>query len=247
MKRNTWVQLVLAAVLVLVVGVVFADTETVKVKVKKTDADHEVMVDVDGDAQVFTLADFADGEQREFASGEHTITVRREGQELHVTLDGEPLGMPGGEQRMIWISEDGEQHEISGGAKKVIVVKGDGAHAAALGEGMMFVTADASGGEELELEIEEILGGQAAGERDRQFMVFKHRSGEGGPVVVDLASRADMVTYRCEETGSELTVKKEHAAYDTYTDPATGCVMTKVEPRVIAVTTVVETDTTKSE
>ena len=43
----------------------------------------------------------------------------------------------------------------------------------------------------------------------------------GGP-------HAGMVHYRCEETGSVLLVKKEHATEETFVDPATGCVMNKV-------------------
>ncbi len=150
MKRNTWMHLVLAAALVLVAGVALAESETVKVKVKKTSADHEVMVDVGGAAQVFTLADLDDGEQREVPAGE--------------------------------------------------------------------------------------LG---AGGEPRAF-VFKHHGGATDPVVVDLAARKDMVTYRCDETGSQLTVRKEHAVHDSYTDPATGCVMTRVETRRVKVVKVVE-------
>lgn len=39
----------------------------------------------------------------------------------------------------------------------------------------------------------------------------------------------DYVTYRCEETGSMLTVKADENLLDDYLDPVTGCVMKKVE------------------
>jgi hypothetical protein len=39
----------------------------------------------------------------------------------------------------------------------------------------------------------------------------------------------DFVTYRCEETGSMLTVKADENLLDDYIDPVTGCVMKKVE------------------
>ena len=245
MKRNTWMHLVLAAALVLVAGVALAESETVKVKVKKTSADHEVRVDVGGAAQVFTLADLADGEQREVPAGEHLLTVRREGDALHVAFDGEPIGTGGaGERQMLWITEGGEQHEISGSGRKVVIVKGDGASATALGEGIALFTSVGADDEEIVIELEDIRrrvedGELGAGGEPRAF-VFKHQRGATDPVVVDLAARKDMVTYRCDETGSRLTVRKEHAAQDSYTDPATGCVMARVETRRVKVVTVVE-------
>jgi hypothetical protein len=39
----------------------------------------------------------------------------------------------------------------------------------------------------------------------------------------------DFVTYRCEETGSMLTVKADENLLDDYIDPVTGCLMKKVE------------------
>ena len=36
-------------------------------------------------------------------------------------------------------------------------------------------------------------------------------------------------TYRCEETGSMLTVKADENLLDDYIDPVTGCIMKKVE------------------
>lgn len=39
----------------------------------------------------------------------------------------------------------------------------------------------------------------------------------------------DFVVYRCEETGSMLTVKADENLLDDYLDPVTGCVMKKVE------------------
>ena len=39
----------------------------------------------------------------------------------------------------------------------------------------------------------------------------------------------EYVTYRCEETGSMLTVKADENLLDDYIDPVTGCIMKKVE------------------
>ena len=44
-----------------------------------------------------------------------------------------------------------------------------------------------------------------------------------------LVGGGDFVHYRCEETGSMLTVKADENLLDDYVDPVTGCVMTKVD------------------
>jgi hypothetical protein len=57
--------------------------------------------------------------------------------------------------------------------------------------------------------------------------------GEGDhPIIIKRMGHpgtGDYVTYRCEETGSMLTVKADENLLDDYLDPVTGCVMKKVE------------------
>jgi hypothetical protein len=55
---------------------------------------------------------------------------------------------------------------------------------------------------------------------------------EGHPIIIKKGHHlqgGDFVSYRCEETGSMLMVKKDDAILDSYVDPATGCLMEKVE------------------
>ena len=61
--------------------------------------------------------------------------------------------------------------------------------------------------------------------------VFKGAEEEDGPVIVKKIRRigGDVVRYRCEESGSELILKKDDALSDSYTCPATGCVMERVD------------------
>ena len=56
--------------------------------------------------------------------------------------------------------------------------------------------------------------------------------GEDGPIIIKRMGPhggGDFVHYRCEETGSMLTVKADENLLDDYLDPVTGCVMRKVE------------------
>ncbi len=57
--------------------------------------------------------------------------------------------------------------------------------------------------------------------------------GEGHPIIIktggDHFYGGDHVVFRCEETGSTLTVKKDEHLLDTYLDPVTGCVMKKMD------------------
>ena len=84
------------------------------------------------------------------------------------------------------------------------------------------------------IEIDEIIGSHG-GEGHGAIFISKdgnvhHPSMKG---VHDWHS--DMVTYRCEETGSTLRVKKDDAIEDAYVCPATGCVMTRVEETAVKV------------
>jgi hypothetical protein len=75
--------------------------------------------------------------------------------------------------------------------------------------------------------------------------------GDGGqPVIVKRMGHGgggDFVHYRCEETGSMLTVKADENLLDDYVDPVTGCVMTKVENAGVRVITIREEIVTEDE
>jgi hypothetical protein len=135
-----------------------------------------------------------------------------------------------------------------GKASRVIVMKGEGA-----GEGQAEAYAyrigtgesEHEGEDHIEIDIEKIEELVAAGELkalegEPNVMVWRSHGHEGRPIVVKThRGLGDYVRYRCEETGSELRVKKDQAAYDSYTDPATGCVMQRIEEPEVKVVTMV--------
>ena len=126
MKENRWMQVLLAAVLIIIAGGVIALAETVDVEVE-VDGDAQTTVEVrtDDSIDVFTVDDLADGEERIIESGEHTITVRRDGEEITVLMDGEALGGGDGAmiQKMIRIGEPGDGDE-----KQIVMVGGHHGH-----------------------------------------------------------------------------------------------------------------------
>ncbi len=126
MKENRWMQVLLAAVLIIIAGSVIALAETVDVEVE-VDGDTRTTVEIktDDSIEVFTLDDLADGEERIIESGEHTITVRRDGDDITVLMDGESLGGSDGAmiQKMIRIGEP-----TDGDEKKIVLVGGHHGH-----------------------------------------------------------------------------------------------------------------------
>jgi len=126
MKENRWMQVLLAAVLIIIAGGVIALAETVDVEVE-VDGDAQTTVEVrtDDSIDVFTVDDLADGEERIIESGEHTISVRRDGDDITVLMDGEALGGGDGAmiQKMIRIGEP-----TDGDEKKIVMVGGHHGH-----------------------------------------------------------------------------------------------------------------------
>ena len=245
MKNLSWTHWILAAAIVLVCGValVFAGDEPEQRKMVK--------VNVNGDVESLELEDLADGETREFEAGEHTVTVTRVGNELLVNLDGEEIvthphhGM--GDEHMVWITKDEllEQHG-EGGAKRVMIVKSDCEGDCGGGGEVRTITVhtdcdgDVEDCEEIDIDIEsvdELIAGAEVHEMHisghPHTMVMTSEDGHHPMIFKSGMADAGMVRYRCEETGSELLVKKEDAVSDSYVCPATGCVMERVdEPQV---------------
>jgi nitrite reductase/ring-hydroxylating ferredoxin subunit len=238
MNKGTWVHWLLASIVILLVGVALvAAEERIEVKVE-TDGGDEITVDVNGQVETIHLEDLADGEERSFDVGDHSLVVKRVGDELKLTSDGHAFGALGGHGKsldtMVWVSDDGEEIEIDGACdkkavKKIVVMKSG---AEGDGEAKTYKIRidgdDVMLDKEMNIEIDEIM---TIGADGHPHAVFISEEGHGDhPVIVKTHhAGADLVKFRCEETGSVLLVKKDNAYHDTYICPATGCVMTKVE------------------
>jgi len=257
MKEHRWTQILLAAVIIAIAGCVIAVAETVDVEVEVDDGNSTtVEIKTDNSVDVFTVDDLADGEERIFSSNDHTITVRRSGDEITVLMDGETLD--GGDdamvRKMILIAEDegddeqkvvmieeNDGHKIITGdhdEKNIKIRKGDG------GEGFVWHGGDDLDSEEILLEMEDSLDeaemakikSMLEGGFEGHSMMFFGDDDEGDMVkVIAIAENFELhgphdgkIRYRCEETGSVLLVDPEYATQETLVDPAGGCLMTKV-------------------
>lgn len=271
MKENRWTTILMAAVMVILAGGAIALAETVDVEVEvDSEATAVVEIKTDDSVEVFTVDDLVDGEERIIEAGEHTVTIRRTGDDITVLLDGESLddGMAGHHQmirEMIVMGEGtGEEKKIvmvGGGhhGQKFIEFDGDGEGVKIIkikkGEGGEdFVWHGDAGAEEFVIELtEELQEGQLAEikvlleegiEGENVFFFGDDEDGDmhkvitmGGPHGVH-GAHFGKVRYVCEETGSMLMVDEEYASQNTLVDPASGCLMTKVEdeePRVIMI------------
>jgi len=237
MSKQTRVQLIIAAVLVVVLGAILASAEErIEVKVEKESAD-EISVDINGVTEVIHLADLADGEERAFDVGDHELIVKRVGGDLTIVGNGPGFGSLGKSlDTMVWVGDNGEDVEIDGdcefGDKKVekVIVMTSGDEEG--GEAKTY-TIRVDGDEVMvdgddDIEIDEVMKLNGDGQHGAIFISEDGNVHHPG-VVNWTGMNSDMVKYRCEETGSTLLVKKDDAIEDVYICPATGCVMTKVE------------------
>lgn len=227
MGKKTWMHWVAAAILVLLAGVVIAwAEERIEVRVE-SDGGDEVSVDVNGVREVIHLEDLAEGESRTFDVGDHELVVSRVGDDLKVVTEGlgNLPGLEGAENVMLWVGEDGKTIELGGDCEgcehDVIVMKVDGDVEG--GEHVYKIKVD--GDEVIDLEKFIEKGGL---EGDNAYYYSTGSDGDH-PLILKHHLREGMVKYRCEETGATLLLRKEDAVYDSYTCPATGCVMKKVE------------------
>jgi hypothetical protein len=254
MRKQTWVQLVVAAILVVIAGAFIASAdERIEIRVEKESADL-ISVDVNGVTEVVRLEDLADGESRTFDVGDHELVVKRVGDDLTIINDGHAFGSFGahgeGHSTNVWVTDDGEDIEITGDCefseKKIIVMKVDGLGGED-GEVKTY-TIHVDGDEVLldgehNIEIDEIMNLHEG----HHGAVFISKDGDvNHPMIIKShGMHAGLVKYLCEETGSILMVKQEDALEDAYICPATGCVMTKVdepEVRVIKIQKRIEID-----
>ncbi len=237
MRLESWVRYLVAAALVILVGAawVLAEEKTIKVEVR-SDEGKEMTIDVNGVTEVITIDDLAEGEERSYDVGGHEVTVKRIDSRLTLVHEGLMAGdFHGGQHQSVWISGD----EESAGEHRVMIMKRCDA-----GEYEFDVDADGDhdvfflSGEDGEIDIEALK--EKYGEDFEEFhtahgahvMKWVAEDDADHPIIIKRMGHpgsGDYVTYRCEETGSMLTVKADKNLLDDYIDPVTGCVMKKVE------------------
>ena len=244
-----WTRYLVAAALILLVGAVWVLAEEMEMKVEvRNEGGQEITVDVNGVVETVSLDDLAEGEERVFDVGGHPFTVKRVDDQLTLVHEGGPIGavheMHGAHGNMVWVSED---EEVSDGAKKIIIMKrGDGDFTHADGNVMFFGDGNHGDenvfivkGEDGEIDIEalkERFGDdfeEIQTDDGHKVLTWVSEGGEGHPIIIKTGGEhvcgGDVVVFRCEETGSTLTVKKDEHLLDTYLDPVTGCVMKKMD------------------
>ena len=211
MNRNAWTRYLMAAVLVLVVGAVWVLAEEIEMKVEvRNEGGQEITVVVYGVKEGIHLDDLAEGEERSFDVGGHPIVVKRVDDQLTLIHEGGEMLEKihhAGDNKMVWITE--------GDTKDVFVV-GDGDHE---GHHVMIVKTGEGDFETIDIKGDHHMEWIAEGDEGHPIIIKKGHNFHGD----------GFVSYRCEETGSMLMVKKDDAILDSYVDPATGCLMEKVE------------------
>lgn len=251
--NTAWTRYLVAAALILLVGAVWVLSEEIEMKVEvRNEGGREITVDVNGVKETVHLDDLAEGEERTFDVGDHEIVVKRVDDQLTLVHEGGAMAaihdVHGAHANMIWVSE-GE--EVGEGAKKVIIMKkGEGSFTSSDGKVMFF----GDGGEgdhdviifkgkdgEIDIEaLKEKFGDdfeETVTEDGHHVLKWVSEGGEGHPMIIksgrECCAGGDVVVFRCEETGSTLTVKKDENLLDTYLDPVTGCVMKKMDAPVM--------------
>jgi len=221
MNRSSWTRYLVAAALILIVGAVWAlagEEKRLNIEVKNVDG-QEITVDVNGVKETIALDDLAPGEEREIQVGEHPITVRRVGDKLtlvHEGLHASSMAVAHqgeGHGQTIWVTED---DEVAHGDANVFILKGE--------DGEIDIEALKEKYGDALIDIHE--------DGDHHVMRWVGEGDGDHPVIIKRMGHiggGDFVTYRCEETGSMLTVKADENLLDDYLDPVTGCVMKKLD------------------
>ena len=250
--KTAWTRYLVAAALIILVGAVWVLAEEMEMKVEvRNQGGQEITVDVNGVKETVALDDLAEGEERTIEVGGHEIVVKRVDDQLTLVHEGGPMEMlhthKGHHGNRVWVTED---EEVGEGGKKIMIMKhGDGDFTHADGN-VLFVGDGSPGdhnvfivkGEDGEIDIE-ALKERFGDDFDESYTDDGHRvlkwvseGGEGYPIIIRTGGEhlisADHVVFRCEETGSTLTVKKDEHLLDTYLDPVTGCVMKKMDAPV---------------
>lgn len=246
MRSMSWKYRMLAAVFALVGGVGLALAEEVTVRIVK-DGEDQLRLAINGIEEIIRVDDLAEGEERTYAVGEHTITLTRANDQLKVSMDGEPFGdchIAHGAGQMVWMSDDADcEVDVAGdGESRRVIVMKEGAEGSSSAAAYAMRLCHGEG-DELSVDVEQIVGGLAEGDLEGleeldleiagspRVRVFSGGHGAAHPMVVTGGALRgdDVVRYRCQETGSELIVKRSDTIEDAYIDPATGCLMERVE------------------
>lgn len=251
--KNSWTRYLIAAALILLVGAVWALADEMKVKVEvRNQGGQEITVDVNGVTETIHLDDLAEGEERTFDVGGHPITVQRVDNQLTLVHEGGDMAkvfhVDGHDGNMVWVTTDEKDGE---GAHKVMIMKKGGGEFTQTDGNVMFFGDDGPGdhdvlilkGEDGEIDIEalkERFGDdfeEIQTDDGHRVLKWVSEGGEGHPIVIKTGGEhccgGDFVVFRCEETGSTLTVKKDENLLDTYLDPVTGCVLKKMDAPVM--------------
>ncbi len=219
MKQFSWTRYLLAAIVVLLVGAVWVLAEEVEMKIEvRNEGGQEITVDVNGVKETVYLDDLADGEERSFDVGGHPITVKRVNDRLtlvHDQMMGDLHHLGEGHSNLMWV---GEGEDCEKPCKRVMIMK--------KGDGEAIDVRVLEGGDG---DVVFFGDGDHSGHHAMKWIA---EDGEDGPIIIKRMGHhggGDFVHYRCEETGSMLTVKADENLLDDYLDPVTGCVMKKVE------------------
>jgi hypothetical protein len=258
MQQISWTRYLVAAALVLAFGVIWAVAgDEMKIEVRNAGGE-EITIDVNGETEVISLDDLADGESREYEVGGRPFTVHRHGDELKLDHgDGGHHGLfvmsGGGDPEKVWVmkgdhGDHGERRvmivkEVEGDGKEITVdVLTDDVHG---DHDAVFIGEDLHGeheviimkGDEGELDIEALK--EKYGDDFEEFttedgkkVVKWVKAGDGAhPIMIQKMRHGmdDMAVFRCDETGSMLTVKDDGNLLESYLDPVTGCVMEKID------------------
>ena len=264
--KTAWTRYLVAAAMIILVGAVWVLAEEMEMKVEvMNQGGQEITVDVNGVKETVYLDDLAEGEERTIDVGGHEIIVKRVDDALTLVHEGGETAMihefKGDHGDLVWVTED---EEVGDGGHKIVIMKhgnGDFTHAdgnvmfigeGGLGDENVFIVK----GEDGEIDIEalkERFGDdfeEIHTEDGHRVLTWVSEGGEGHPIIIktggDHFYGGDHVVFRCEETGSTLTVKKDEHLLDTYLDPVTGCVMKKMDAplkKVIRVDLITEDET----
>jgi hypothetical protein len=221
MRKTSVVQVIVAATLVLIGGLALAFAcEGMQLQVIQKGTD-EVKVVINGETQAVALKDLADGQEKTFAAGEHKVTVKRTGDRLELTLDGNPVGKGdlGDGEGFSWVEQGGEgSHRV---AKKMIFIGDDDAEPGERSFQVQVSTDDTGEGEAVKVI-----------RLDGNDLVTL-------PAEVGVPAR---VVFRCQEDGTVVKIAKDKATQDSYTCPVCGRAMTRTEAEEVRILTFVTED-----
>ncbi len=229
MKQSSLVQMIVAAVLVVLGGLAlaFGGQEKVRLEVEQ-EASDQVTVKLNDETYTVRLQELADGAEKSYSAGERTLKVKRVGDKLVVSLDGHELCSGDDEDTLVWVGE-GE-----GKAEKVVVLD------------------DGKGKVHKKIVVLKDGDGDLQDASAFQYRIFTDDDDDDATRVKVIAlagdddiaipfekAHADRVRFRCAEDGTTLAIAKDKATQESYACPVCGRPMEKAAERKVKVMTVV--------